>query len=118
MGVLREPDRARFNVTYGGTRSDVSYCQSQGHSRPNWAARVTSDLSSIATEQRTLRFGSFVPIAVMVEPEAMRSRVPQEFHEGSVFSASGQAWQGNERGWQIRAGGSSQVDVIDVQARR
>ena len=57
-------------------------------------------------------------IAVMVEPEAMRSRVPQEFHEGSVLSASGQAWQGNERGWQIRAGGSSQVDVIDVQARR
>jgi hypothetical protein len=54
----------------------------------------------------------------MVEPEAMRSRVPQEFHEGSVLSASGQAWQGNERGWQIRAGGSSQVDVIDVQARR
>ena len=39
------------------------------------------------------------------------------FHEGSVLTASGQAWQGNERGRQIRAGGSSQVDVIDVQAR-
>ena len=35
-----------------------------------------------------------------------------------MLSASGQAWQSNERGWQIRAGGSSQLDVIDVQARR
>jgi hypothetical protein len=30
MGVLREPDRARFSVTYSRTRSDVSYCESYG----------------------------------------------------------------------------------------
>ena len=83
------------------------------------AARALAMGDPLGALNRVLRCErSLGPITVMVEPEAMRSRVPQEFHEGSVLSASGQAWQGNQRGWQIRAGGSSQVDVIDVQARR
>jgi hypothetical protein len=34
-----------------------------GHTRPNWAVRATSGLPPIATELRTSRIGSFVPLA-------------------------------------------------------
>ena len=81
--------------------------------------RATSALPSAQTCT-----GSSVPLTLSThwrswsDPEAVRSRVPQEFHERSVLSASGEPGQGNERGWQMRPGGISQVDVINMQARR
>jgi hypothetical protein len=52
------------------------------------------------------------------ECERARSRVPQQFHEPSVLSAPGKAWQGNERDWRRGVGSRLQVDLIDMKTWR
>ena len=51
------PERKRFRRYPNGQMSV------QGHSQPDWAVRVMSGLAPIAAEERTWRFGRFVPEA-------------------------------------------------------
>lgn len=63
VGVLREPDQARFSLVLPITALGPVPLIVSRRAIPNRIGdtRVTSDLSSIATGQQTSRFGSFVP---------------------------------------------------------